>query len=166
MRALVVITVAFLIAHTGCKTKQPATAATAGGPAKAGAPTLIYKTRADYNRFVPVTLSADKKEIVGYPAPADVYYNGKLAYPVSLNNGYLLDNRGIGPNTAFLKITYEDYAKLNSVPTLAELYTQIDDKDPIVEIYNLGDRSRFKNETAEINDLISKGALKKFTKIK
>lgn len=144
-----------------CKTKQKAT-----GTSSAGAPTVVYKTKADYNKYVPVTLSADKKEIVAYPAPKDVFYQGKLSYPVQLEKGYLLDNRGIGLHTAFLNISYEDYAKLTTVPALAELYKQILEKDPFTEIYNLGDRSRFKNEVEEINQIIKKGGLKKFTKVK
>lgn len=148
-------------AVVSCKTKQKAT-----GTTSAGAPTVVYKTKADYSRYVPVTLSADKKEIVAYPAPKDVYYQGQLAYPVQLENGYLLDNRGVGLNTAFLNISYEDYAKLPAPPTLNELYKRILEKDPFIEIYDLGDRSRFKNATEQINNIIKKGGLKKFTKIK
>lgn len=146
---------------TACKTKQPT-----AGSTNSGAPTVVYKTKADYSKYVPVTLSADKSSIVAYPSLKDIYYKNQLAYPSVLNNGYFLDNRGVGANTAFLKLTYEDYAKLNTVPPLTELYNFILDKDPFTEMYSLGDRSRFKNEVTEINKIISKGGLKKFTKVK
>lgn len=145
---------------TACKTKQAAT-----GSTNTGAPAVVYKTKADYSKYVPVTLSADKASIVAYPSLKDIYYNGKFANPTVLKDGYLLDNRGIGANSAFLKMTYEEYAKLNTVPPLTELYNFVIDKDPFTEIYNLGDRSRFKDEVAEINKIISKGGLKKFTKV-
>ncbi len=146
---------------TACKTKQATT-----GASKSTAPAIVYKTKADYSKYVPVTLSADKSSIVAYPSAKDVYYNGKLAYPTALQNGYFLDNRGIGPNSAFLKLTYEEYSKMSDVPALASLYNQILEKDPFTEIYNLGDRTRFKDEVADINKIIAKGGLKKFTKVK
>ena len=66
-----------------------------------GPPTTLYKTKADYNNKVPVTLSEDKTKIVSYPSPKDVFYNGNFAYPTPLAQGYLLDNRGIGKNVAY-----------------------------------------------------------------
>ncbi len=127
---------------------------------------IIYKTKADYSKNVPVTLSEDKSQIVSYPAAQDVYTNGVLAYPTSLDNGYLLDNRGVNVNSAFLKLTYEEYAKLNPLPSTDELYKLIIDKDPITEMYNMGSRRRFKDEKGELNSLIKKHKLKDFKKIK
>ena len=72
------------------------------------APALLYKTKGDYADLVPVTLSEDRLSIVAYPAPSDLA--GHLPRPTALAQGYWLDNRGIGPNTAFLKLTYADYA--------------------------------------------------------
>lgn len=131
-----------------------------------GEPTTVYKTKADYSKNVAVTMNDAKTAIVAYPAPADVYRNGKLAYPTALESGYWLDNRGIGPNTVFLKWTYDEYAKQTEVPSLNLMQEAIIDKDPFLEIYNLGDRSRFKDEVSEINSIIKKGALKKFKKVK
>jgi hypothetical protein len=99
------------------------------------APVIVYKMRNDYSNKVPVTLSADKKKVASYPAPTDVYYNGKLALPTVLANGYYLDNRGIGANTAFTKYTYEEYSKLSAAPSLDDLYHSIIDKDPFTVIY-------------------------------
>ncbi len=162
MKATLILA-AFMVVSTinACKTKQTTT-----GSTNTGAPAVVYKTKADYSKYVPVTLSEDKASIVAYPAVKDIYYKGQFAYPDVLQNGYLLDNRGIGSNSAFLKVTYEEYAKFEAVPNLTELYSQILEKDPFVEIYNLGDRTRFKNEISDINSIIAKGGLKKFTKIK
>jgi hypothetical protein len=153
--ALVVLTMAC------CATKKPVTNVSYMGPVA-----IIYKTKADYSKYVPVTLSDDKSRIVSYPAPQDVYRNGSLAYPIQLAKGFLLDNRGVNANTAFLKITYEDYSKLSALPSLDDLYKQIVDKDPVTEIYNLGYRGRFKDEVAEINELINHHDLKEFKKLK
>lgn len=127
---------------------------------------IIYKTKADYSKNVPVTLSEDKSKIVSYPAPQDVYFRGVLAYPTQLARGFLLDNRGITVNSAFLKLTYEEYSKLGQVPSTDDLYKLIIDKDPITEMINLGTRRRFTNETEEINRLIEKHKLKEFKKLK
>jgi hypothetical protein len=132
----------------------------------AGAPTIIYKTKEEYNNKVPITLSEDKRKIVGYPHPKDIYQNGKLAIPTKLNNGYLLDNRGVGKNTAFLNITYEEYAKLTSAPKLTEMERMILEKDPIIELCDCGNRNQFKNEIDEINSLIATNQLGKCKKIK
>ncbi|MBK7113740.1 MAG: hypothetical protein IPH60_15015 [Flavobacteriales bacterium] len=36
-----------------------------------------------------------------------------MSVPTVLGNGYLLDNRGVGLNTVFLKWSYAEYASLN-----------------------------------------------------
>lgn len=122
--------------------------------------TLIYKTKNDYFNNVPVILSEDKAMIISYPAPSDVYYNGKLAYPKRLDNNYLLDNRGINQNVAFLKLTYEEYSKLSKAPSIKEMYEMIIDKDPISELCNCGNRQQFKNEVSEINELVKNNLVK------
>lgn len=106
-------------------------------------PTFIYKTSHDYFNNVPVILSADKKTIVSYPGPGDVFYLGKLAYPARLKKNYLLDNRGINVDVAFLKYTYEEYSHLKVAPSPDELYTMIIDKDPLTELYDCGSREQY-----------------------
>ncbi len=127
---------------------------------------IIYKMKADYSKNVPVTLSEDKSKVVSYPDPKDVYYNGQLAYPTQLIKGFWLDNRGIGRNSAFIKLTYEEYAKLPTAPTPEELYAMIADKDPFIHIYNLGNRYTYKDAVTEINQIIKKHELDKFKRIK
>lgn len=132
----------------------------------AGEPTIVYKTKRDYYTKVPVVLSEDKRKIISYPHPKDIYYKEKLAVPIKLSNGYLLDNRGIRENTAFLNINYEEYAKLTSAPKLAEMEKMIIDKDPISEICNCGNRDQFENEVDELNNLINTNQLNKCKRIK
>lgn len=129
-------------------------------------PCIIYKTTKNYYNNVPVTLSNDKKQIVSYPAISDIYFKEKLAYPYKLNDNYLLDNRGINNNVAFLKLTYEEYSKLKETPTANELYELIIDKNPLEELYNCGARDNFKNEISELNTIIDNKQLYKFKKLK
>jgi len=113
-------------------------------------PIIVYKMTRDYSKNVAVTLSADKKTIVSYPARTDV---SERSYPTALNKGYWLDNRGISPNTAFLSITYEEYARLKKTPSVEELYGMIIDKNPIKRMYVCG---RGSNTVEELNALIKK----------
>ena len=124
-----------------------------------GPQTIIYKTTRDYKTFVPVILSKDKSEIVSYPHPKDLFYNGKFAYPTQLNEGFLLDNKGINTNVAFLNTTYEKYAKLDSVPSLNDLYEMILDKSPLIELYNCGNKYAFNNLLTDLNSLIESNVL-------
>jgi len=113
-------------------------------------PIVVYKTTKDYSKNVAITLSDDKKTIVSYPATSDV---SARSYPTALRKGYWLDNRGISPNTAFLSITYEEYAKLKKTPGTEELYQMIIDKNPIKKMYICGFGS---GSVSELNVLIKK----------
>ena len=77
----------------------------------AGPPTIIYKTKADYAKLVPVGVSQDKKSIVSYPNMTDMLPNN---YPKKLNKGYLFGN--VSVNSGFLKLTMEEYAALKELP--------------------------------------------------
>lgn len=124
-------------------------------------PAIVYKTRADYYQNVPVTLSDDKKRVISYPAQSDIRRNGEFVYPTQLKNGYLLDNRGIGLNTAFLRFTYEDYFNMDNIPTAEGLMNYIIDDSPFTEFYELGKRADYKDIKKELNDLIDKNELNK-----
>lgn len=125
-----------------------------------GPQAIIYKTKKDYSQLVPVTLSDDKSQIVSYPHPSDLKTDDGLATPSKLNKGYWLDNRGINKNVAFLKLTYKEYAALENLPAVSEMYTMIVDKDPLVTLCDCGLRSNYKNPKKELNKLISKNKLK------
>ncbi|MFZ4547772.1 MAG: hypothetical protein ACOYN4_10070 [Bacteroidales bacterium] len=131
-----------------------------------GPKAIIYQTSKDYSKLVPVMLTEDKKSIESYPDIKDVFYDGKLAHPVELKNGYFLDNRGIGKNVAFISITYEEYSKLPRTPNSIELWNLIIDKDPIKTMYNCGLRSSFGNIADELNSKIISDDFSTFTKIK
>lgn len=119
------------------------------------APVIIYKTNGDFYKNVPVMLSDDKTDIISFPDITDVFYKGKLAYPTQLANGYLLDNRGVSKNVAFLKYTYEEYSKLPATPNKDELMQMIISKDPILELYKCDKLP--KNDIQKLNEFIEKG---------
>jgi hypothetical protein len=129
-------------------------------------PCIIYRTRSDYSMNVPVTLSADKSKIVSYPDIKDIYYNGKLSVPTLLANGFLLDNRGIGLQVAFLNYTYEEYSRLSSTPHATDLMSLLLDKDPLIEMYQCGRRSQYTDIEHELNVLITSGKLNTCKKLK
>lgn len=144
------------------KKEMPAT----GSVAVTGPPVIIYKTKADYYDKVPVTLSDDKTKVISYPDARDLFRGDKLALPTKLHKGYLLDNRGIDKNVAFLNISYEKFTKMQRVFTAGQLYDMILDKDPLTEMYNCGKKSKFKDEVAELNDMIDKGSFEGCKKLK
>jgi len=119
---------------------------------------VIYKTKKDYSRFVAVTLSADKSKIISYPAPSDI--SPEMSVPVALADGYWLDKRGIGAHVAFLKMTYEEYAQLSSPPSKEQLWPQIQDKDPIVVMYNCGAAYSYTDKEKQLNEVIKSGKVK------
>ena len=122
-------------------------------------PVLIYKTKKNYNDLVPVLLSDDGKTIISYPHPKDLIVGNGYPLPTVLHGGYLIDNRGIGKNVAFLSITYEEYTKLKNPPSIEEIFKLIIDKAPLIEICKCGAKRNFKNIEKEINYLIDKNKL-------
>jgi len=162
------IVLVFLTIISGCKDKEKAANANVaeikiereriGGTVMPATlqHALVYKTTKDYSKNVPVNMNADKTEIASYPAPSDIYYQGNLAYPTKLENGYLLDNRGIGPNVAFLSYTYEEYSALKQAPDKETLIKSIIDKNPLVELWDCGTRDYGNDEINVMNALIGK----------
>lgn len=128
-------------------------------------PVLVYKTKTNYNNLVPVLLSDDKSEIISYPHPTDLKSDDTYALPTTLKEGYLIDNRGIGKNVAFLKLTYEEYAALSEAPMLKKMYALIIDKDPLVELCNCGNKAAFTNISEQLNALIKKDKLRTTCKV-
>jgi hypothetical protein len=157
---IIISLIAVACCHSHRTTKQ--TAAT-GVP---GPKAIIYKTRADYSQLVPVTLSEDKKSVVSYPDVKDVYYQGKLAIPVLLHNGWLLDNRGINKDVAFISLTYNEYAKKDKTPDANELFSLIIDKDPLTNMYECGLRSDYQDIENDLNELIDAGKFSAFKILK
>lgn len=128
-------------------------------------PVLVYKTKRNYNNLVPILLSDDGKTIISYPHPKDLIVGSGYPLPTILNDGYLIDNRGIGRNVAFLNISYEEYSKLENVPSIEELYKLIIDKEPLLELCNCGTKTNFTNIEKEINYMILNNKLKTICKL-
>ncbi|MCM1005645.1 MAG: hypothetical protein NC402_05035 [Prevotella sp.] len=85
---------------------------------------IVYQTTGDNAMdLVPITLSADGKSVVSYPAPSDL---NEGQTPINLGDGWWLDRRGIGPNTVFTTYTYEQYAAMKQAPSPKELLEHID----------------------------------------
>ncbi len=127
----------------------------------ASAPVIIYKTRTDYSDHVPVTMDVKKAHIVSFPAQSDLKRDGGFSYPTRLANGWLLDNRGITPNSVFLRFTYDDYYNMDHIPTAQSLMNYITDKDPFTRMYKCGRRNDYQNIEDELNAKIRNGKLDK-----
>jgi hypothetical protein len=121
------------------------------------APVIIYKTTSDYTLNIPITMNEAKDRILSYPDPSDVLHKGELMVPVKLKRGFLLDRRGVNPNTVFTSFTYEDYSRLDNPPSLEQLQKSIIDKNPFEAIYRCGDRSEFTDLVRELRKGISRG---------
>ncbi len=119
-------------------------------------PVIIYKTKKNYNKNVAIILSVDKSTIISYPDPRDIIKGETYCYPTHLKKGFLLDNRGINQNVAFLSITYEEYAQLKSPPSIEEMKKMIIDKNPLKKMYNCGNQYNYKNIIDELNKKITK----------
>jgi hypothetical protein len=124
---------------------------------------VVYKTTKNYSTYVPVQLNNEGTKIISYPAPSDIFMNGKLALPTKLKNNYWLDNRGITMHTAFINYTYDEYSKLADAPSLDILFSKIIDKHPILEIYNCGAKTTLIDKMLidALNDEIKNNGLKK-----
>jgi hypothetical protein len=88
----------------------------------------------------------------------------KLPYPTKLSKGYLLANRIISVHYGFLNITYEQYSKLDSISPEEDLYPNILDPDPFLEMYSCEINRRYYEEInsshiQEINRIIEEGKL-------
>lgn len=118
----------------------------------AGPPTIVYKTKNNYDDKVPVTMNDEKTDIMSYPHPRDI---SEQAKPTRLKDGYLLDNRGINRNVAFLDYSYEAYAALEAAPSMAELKAHLLDTDPLQTFVNCGSRYNYEHIEEELNQLIA-----------
>jgi len=167
---LVVLLFLSFLLLTDCSRPVPSAGSSSVGKTGSGAapspPCIVYKTKADYLRNIPVILSEDKSRIVSYPDVKDVYYQGEIAYPTKLKDGFLLDNRGIGPDVAFLSVTYEEFSAMEKTPPAEELYKLILDKDPVTVMYKCGNRMDYQDIEKEMNKLISSGRISNCTKLK
>jgi len=150
MKAITYFTILLLM--TSCNTVK-----VSSEKVNALAPLIVYKTVADYYHNVPVLLNDTKDRIVSFPAPSDLFYEGELALPLKLKQGYLLDRRGIHINSAFTSYTYEEYSKMESPPPPEELFDSIIDKEPFESIYDCGSPGQYNDLGKDLNREIRKG---------
>ncbi|MCM1355488.1 MAG: hypothetical protein NC212_03675 [Staphylococcus sp.] len=116
-------------------------------------PARIYKTNGDYADKVPVMLNADRNTLVSYPAPTDL----RTGLPVKLTDGFLLDNRGVGVNTAFTRWSYREYEALAAPPSPAEIMANILPEARVTEIYEMPFASGTPDAAARCDSLIRAG---------
>ena len=95
---------------------------------------IVYSTDRDYTALVPIVMDDSRTRIVSYPDPKDLRHS---ALPTPLSDGYLLDLRGISPNTVFLTITCADYAAMPSPPSPDTLLAHISSLHPFTAMYTL-----------------------------
>jgi hypothetical protein len=131
-----------------------------------GPRTIIYRTHGDYFDKVPVILSSDKSTLLSFPAPADLKYQGRPALPTELAGGFLLDNRGIDENVAFISMGYEEYIALEKTPDAAEIMGMIIDSDPLEVMYDCGLKQQYANDLESLNSLILEEDFSRFKKLK
>ena len=162
---VLLLLICFTFSFTSCKTNKTVQKETSA-VLSPGPHVIIYKTRENYFMHVPVVLSEDKKSLVSYPAPGDVFYNGDLAYPVKLEDGFLLDRRGITPQSGFLSWTYYEYSRFEKTPSPPELLMKMLDDDPFTLIYDCGRPTQYKDMVNELNEKIKAGEFVDFKQLK
>ena len=124
-----------------------------GRPASELPMARIYKTNGDFADRVPVTLNASRSGLVSFPAPSDL----RGGEPVRLDDGFLLDRRGVGPNTAFTRWTYAEYAALPAAPSTAEIMANLLPDARITELYVMPFTASTPDVAERCNELIRKG---------
>lgn len=127
---------------------------------------ILYKTKHNYNKNVAILMSDDKSMIVSYPHPNDVIVNGRLCEPINIDKGYLLDCRGINQNVAFLSVRYDEYSRLKEPLSLNDMKKEIIDSNPVIEMYDCGRKTDFKDVVKELNACIKQNDLKRFKRLK
>ena len=80
-----------------------------------------FRMSGDYANNVAVTLGQDG-ELLYFPAPTDITADSE---PISLGEGWWLNNQGLGPNSVFTKYTFAEYAALPEVPSPQQLKLSI-----------------------------------------
>lgn len=131
---------------TGCSPKVTAKVVADAQVVSALPSQRVYKMRDDYANLVPVTLDQGGN-IVSYPDPIDV---GDASKPVDLGDGWFLDRRGVGPNTAFTNYTYDEYHALKQVPSLETLKARIIARQAITEMWDCGTAHRTVSEYKQL----------------
>lgn len=120
-----------------------------GGESSTVARAVIYRTSAPADSLVPVGVRGGK--IVSYPAPSDL-----TEQPMSLSDGWLLDTRGINPDTKFTNYTYSAYKALATAPTPDQLLESIIPDIEVTDIVVLPEAAGAV-KPAEVEEIIRAG---------
>ncbi len=148
-----------------CKSKKSKEAVVLTHPQFMPGPhALVYKTSKDYSQLVPVALD-DSGKIVSYPAPSDFRSESGAFKPVALSKGYWLDKKGIGLNVAYLKWTIDEYAKMDTLPSLKSMQEQLIDKAPLTELCDCGNTSSYSDVVKQLNEIIEHDSLTTICKV-
>lgn len=81
----------------------------------------VFKMSGDYADHVAVTLGPDGN-LIYFPAPSDIRSSSK---PIAIADGWYLNRQGLAPGSVFTNWTFEQYSKLSSVPSPAEIKAAI-----------------------------------------
>lgn len=103
--------------------------------------------------LVPVKLDSAKQNIVSYPSPSDL---SKMKSAEVYQN-WVIDQRGINPNTVFVNMSIQDYITQNKLPDLAVWQDLIDEKNPFKTFYQCPGTLNL----SEIKEMIAKKRMKK-----
>lgn len=155
----IVIVSALMLFSTSCRS-QSAEMRNVERPGTGALPrAVIYQTNINVNDNVPVSVSADGNMLVSFPGPSDI---GQFSTPISLAAGWLLDRRGgIGQNTRFLTYTYDQYSRLEQLPSVSALLEHIIKDARVTATFQLDmSLQQAVADTAYINDLIRSGVVK------
>ena len=76
-----------------------------------------FRMSGNYANNVAITLT-DDGQLLYFPDPTDITADSE---PVSLGEGWWLNNQGLGPNSVFTHYTFAEYASLPEVPSPEQL---------------------------------------------
>lgn len=162
---MAIFAVSIFSTNTSCRSQQKASS-DSQGIRMPGPRAIIYSTKKDYSSLVPVMLNDERTAVVSYPGIRDITVNGQLTKPTALAGGYWLDNRGIGPNVAFISLTYEQYAALPATPNSDELFKMLVDKKPLRRMYMGKLKAEYADVVPVMNQIILSGDFSSLTRLK
>ena len=128
--AIILASVLIVGGVAGCKSNKAAdrsvqvavTPQPIGGESRFIPKAIVYRTDGNFYDKVPITLNADRTEVTSFPAPTDL---SERSMPLHLSDGWMLDRRGVGPNTVFTSYTYKEYMALPQAPSPTELLAHV-----------------------------------------
>lgn len=162
MRSILAISLLILMqsCHRKAVVKAPVGSASSDAIAKPSAKVIIYKTNKDYSQQLPVGMNAARTEVQSYPSVSDIILGDSLRLPIGLGQGYWLDHQGIGPDHVFSHIRYDEYKSGLVSVRFKEILERLEDKHPITEMYECGDRNQYDQMIKSMQNLVREGALK------